>query len=158
MVDENTPDGADNAPPTSGASGAPTPAPGRKMRSLVFFAIVAAVLGTFIVLGRQGRPIDMPGDDVHKLRFTHEGELIGLEGEEGLESAMAPGFVLEKKTIEKRVNARCISCHGDTTTNAETHACKALGTCLTAHHPPKGECIKCHRMPPAPLPPTASTP
>lgn len=135
---------------------APIPArkPGSGKRSILFFVVVGAVLVTFFVLGRQGRPPNMPGNDVHKLRFNLKGELIGLEGEEGLESALAPGFQLDKKAIEKRVNTRCTSCHGDTTVDRATHACAALGTCLPEHHPPKGECIKCHRMPPPPVPTT----
>lgn len=125
-------------------------------RTAVFVAVVGIVLGVFVVLGRQDKPPPMGTSSPHKLRFNLKGDLIGVEGELGLEDALKPGFVLEKKVIEKRVNATCQTCHGAPSMDLSTHPCAGLGKCVPENHPPKTECIKCHRMPPSA--PSASTP
>jgi hypothetical protein len=115
-------------------------------RTVAFLAVVGAVLAIFVVLGMQDAPPKMPSSPPHKLRFNLKGDLIGVEGEAGLEEALAPGFVLEKKVVEKRVNTTCQSCHGAPATDLSTHPCAALHKCIPPNHPPKTECIKCHRM------------
>jgi hypothetical protein len=105
------------------------------------------VLAVFVVLGRQSAPVPMPATAPHKLRFNLKGDLIGVEGEPDLDAALQPGFVLDKKAVEKRVNTTCQTCHGAAGEDLTNHACHAAGRCLPPHHPPKTECIKCHRMP-----------
>jgi len=126
-----------------------TPPPPKNvgLRTALFVAIVGGVLVTFIVLGQQGRPPDMPASTPHKLQLNLKGELVGVVGEAGLEDAMKPGVELDKRATEKRVNTGCTACHGSPGEDPRTHACGTTGRCLPPHHPPKPECIKCHRMP-----------
>ncbi len=114
---------------------------------MIFFVVVGGVLGTFIVLGQQATPPRMPATAPHHLRFNLKGDLVGVEGEAGLDQALQPGFVIEKKTVETRVNTTCQACHGAPGVDLTTHACQQVGRCLPPQHPPKTECIKCHRMP-----------
>ena len=116
-------------------------------RTGAFVVVVGAVLAVFVVLGQQSAPPTMPASSPHKLRFNLKGDLIGVEGEEGLDEALKPGFVLEKKAVEKRVNTTCQSCHGAPAMDLTGHPCVALKKCVPENHPPKTECIKCHRMP-----------
>lgn len=125
----------------------PQPPKHRTARTVAFLAVVGVVLGTFIVLGQQDAPPTMPVSPPHKLRFNLKGDLIGVEGEAGLDDALKPGFVLEKKVVEKRVNATCQTCHGAPSIDLSGHPCVALKKCVPENHPPKTECIKCHRMP-----------
>ena len=134
-------------------SPSPLPSQKRALRTALFFVVVGGVLATFIVLGQQSAPPRMPGTAPHKLRLNLKGELIGVEGEPGLDDALQPGFVLEKKAVEARVNTTCLACHGGPGEDLSKHACVQLGKCLPPHHPPKSECIKCHRMPPPPSAP-----
>ncbi len=134
---------------TDAAAPNPTPPPNRTARTVGFLVVVGLVLGTFIVLGRQDKPPTMPSSSPHKLRFNLKGDLIGVEGEAGLDEALKPGFVLEKKVIETRVNVTCQGCHGTPSMDLASHPCVALRKCVPENHPPKTECIKCHRMAPA---------
>jgi hypothetical protein len=143
-----------DTPPGSEPSSAPSSPPSamlspaqRARRSTLFLLVVGGVLAVFVVLGRQSSPPNMPASSPHKLRFNLKGDLVGVEGEPGLQDALQPGFVLEKKTVEKRVNTTCFACHGAPGLDLTTHACATVGRCLPPHHPPKAECIKCHRMP-----------
>jgi hypothetical protein len=136
----------------SDESPAPVAPQKRAVRTALFALIVGGVLTTFIVLGRQSAPPHMPASAPHKLRLNLKGELIGVEGEAGLDAALQPGFVLEKKAVEARVNKTCLACHGGPGEDLSTHPCTQVGRCLPPHHPPKSECIKCHRMPPPPAP------
>jgi hypothetical protein len=130
----------------------PLPPPKRALRSIVFLVVVGGVLTTFIVLGRQSAPPHMPATSPHRLRLNLKGELVGVEGEAGLDVALQPGFVIEKKAVEARVNKTCLACHGGPGEDLSSHACVQVGRCLPPHHPPKNECIKCHRMPPPATP------
>ncbi len=148
------------APMTDDAPAPLAPAPllpgQRTRRTVIFVLVVGGVLATFFVLGRQSAPPSMPATAPHKLRLNLKGELIGVEGETGLDQALQPGFVLEKKAVEARVNTTCLACHGAPGEDLATHPCRQVGRCLPPHHPPKTECIKCHRMPPPPTPPAAA--
>jgi hypothetical protein len=127
---------------------APAPAPrNTALRTALFFAIVGGVLATFIVLGRQGKPPTMPHTDPHRLQLNLKGELVGVVGEAGLAEAMLPGVELDKRSVEKRVNTSCQTCHGSPGDDPASHACGVAGRCLPKNHPPKPECIKCHRVP-----------
>ncbi len=118
-------------------------------RTAIFVVVVGAVLGTFVFLGGQGRPPTMPRSPQHTLQFNLKGELIGISGEPGLDAASQPGVEVDKKATEARINASCLTCHGTPGVNPDEHPCKTTGRCLPPHHPPKSECIKCHRMTPA---------
>lgn len=135
-----------------------SPAPkNAAVRTAAFVVVVGAVLAVFIVLGQQDAPPSMPSSAPHKLRFNLKGDLIGVEGEPNLEEALKPGFVLEKKAVEKRVNITCQACHGAPSIDLTGHACVALKKCVPENHPPKTECIKCHRMGKDEAPPTTTT-
>jgi cytochrome c553 len=139
----------------SDESPANVPPQKRAARTALFVLIVGGVLATFVVLGQQSAPPRMPATSPHKLRLNLKGELIGVEGEAGLDQALQPGFVLEKKAVEARVNKTCLACHGAPGEDLSNHPCGQIGRCLPPHHPPKTECIKCHRMPPASPPANA---
>ncbi len=117
------------------------------LRSLGFIVVVGAVLATFVYLGQQGRPPSMPATEPHKLQFNLRGELIGVWGEPGIAEAKTSPIEIDKRATEGRVNAGCVACHGGPGQDPKTHACGTAGRCLPPHHPPKAECIKCHRMP-----------
>jgi len=126
------------------------------LRNGLFVVVVGGVLLTFFLLGRQGRPPDMPSTPPHKLQINHNGDLTGFVGEAELDAAAAKS--LDKKAVEKRVNTTCQGCHGNPGDDPRTHACGG-SRCLPANHPPKSECIKCHRMPastPSATPPTST--
>jgi hypothetical protein len=141
---------ADDDGTSAGMSDLPVPPPpaNKTLRSTLFFVVVAGVLAVFVVLGQQSAPPKMPATSPHKLKLNLKGDLIGVEGEAGLDEALQPGFVLEKKAVEARVNKTCLACHGGPGEDLTNHACHQAGRCLPPHHPPKTECIKCHRMPP----------
>ncbi len=126
------------------------------VRTAVFVVVVGLVLGTFVVLGKQDKPPLMPATAPHKLRFNLAGDLIGVMGEPGLGDGME-GVVVEKKAVERRVNTTCQACHGAPAMDLTGHACATVGKCIPEQHPPKMECIKCHRMP-STLPTSTSTP
>jgi cytochrome c553 len=138
---------SEHPPPSEGPAPPALSTAQRARRSALFVVVVGGVLAVFVILGRQSTPPTMPASAPHKLRFNLKGELIGVEGEAGLEAALQPGFVLEKKAVEKRVNTTCLACHGGPGDDLSAHACQTVGRCLPPHHPPKSECIKCHRMP-----------
>lgn len=107
------------------------------LATAAFVLVVGGVVGTFAFLGTQDRPPPMPpGAPHHQLRFNLKGQLIGVESEPPVDvSAPAPpGFVYEEKAVTQRINAGCQACHG------------SPGQGLPEHHPPKTECIKCHRQ------------
>lgn len=128
------------------------PAPAAKsttLRTLLFVVVVGGVLGTFFVLGQQGHPPLMPATEQHKLMINPKGQLVGFVGEPDVDAALAKEF--DQKAVEKRVNTTCQSCHGSPGDDPRVHAC-GQSRCLPKNHPPKSECIKCHRMPPATSP------
>jgi hypothetical protein len=124
----------------------------RGLKTIGFFAILAGVLGLFSYLSTLEAPPNLPSDDIHKLRFNNDVELIGLGvGELPTVDAEGKPLSLEKKAIETRVNTTCAACHGTPQMlidgTSESHACHSTpGKCLPEHHPPKETCIKCHRM------------
>jgi hypothetical protein len=127
----------------------------KALKSAGFFGVIAVVVGVFAYLSSLDHPPDLPGDAVHKFRFNVEGQLIGLASEaEGDAPEVAhTGLDLDKKGIEKRVNALCATCHGkpfdDETKqpiDLTSHSCQGYGICVpVGNHPPKNTCIKCHR-------------
>ena len=131
----------------------PSPAKGGPslVKTAAFAAILVVVVGLFYFLSTLDAPPNLPRDDVHKLRFNNDSELIGLgPGELPTVDAAGNTLSLEKKAIEKRVNLQCASCHGAPGLDMTTHACNQLsGRCIPEHHPPKETCIKCHRMGPS---------
>lgn len=100
--------------------------------TIAFVMVVGGVLITFAFLGSQGGPPPMTPGPHHKLRFDLNNDLIGVETDAPLDLLNLPK-VTDKRAIEKRVNEGCRQCHAQ----------------LPPHHPPKTECIKCHRMAPA---------
>lgn len=121
----------------------------RTKRTAVFVIVVGGVLAAFGYLGSQDRPPPMGPEPHHKLRLNLKGELIGVESDPPVDPAhatAAKGFVTDKRTVEKRVNESCQACHGVAGENLSQHRCaQPGGRCLGEHHPPKPECIKCHR-------------
>lgn len=126
---------------------APSPKKNAGSRTVGFVVVVGVVLATFVYLGQQGRPPSMPSTEPHKLQFNLRGELIGVSGEPGMQAAKTSPIEIDKRATEARVNAGCVVCHGNAGQDPRTHACGTSGRCLPPHHPPKSECIKCHRMP-----------
>ncbi len=103
--------------------------------TVAFVMVVGGVLITFAFLGSQGGPRPMTPGPHHKLRFDLNNDLVGVETDPPLDVLNLPK-VTDKRAIEKRVNEGCRQCHAQ----------------LPEHHPPKNECIKCHRMAPANAP------
>lgn len=140
---------SEQAEPEAGASAAES---GKALKSLVFFGILAAVVGIFAYLSSLQAPPDLPADGIHKFRFNTEGELVGLAIEADADAPLvehSAGLEYDKKGIEKRVNARCASCHGAPSLGDLTgHACHQGPGCIPEKHPPKDSCIKCHRHAP----------
>lgn len=97
--------------------------------TVAFVMVVGGVLVTFAFLGSQGGPPPMTGGAHHTLRFDLNKDLIGVETDPVVDLLNLPK-VTDKREIEKRVNEGCRQCHAQ----------------LPEHHPPKTECIKCHRM------------
>lgn len=97
--------------------------------TLIFVAVVGGVLVTFTYLGSQDGPPAMTQGPHHKLRFDLKNELIGVETDPPVDLLKLPP-ITDKKAVETRINQGCTSCHAK----------------LPEHHPPKTECIKCHRM------------
>ncbi len=118
----------------------------KAIASIVFFVVMGGVLTTFIILGAQGHPPDMPkGTAPHTLRFNLKNELIGVETDPAVDlaaPASTPGFVYDKKAVEEHINSGCISCHAV----CSDPPVPGAAPCRGRHHPPKTECIKCHRM------------
>lgn len=111
--------------------------------TVAFVVVVGGVVGTFAFLGTQDRPPPMPAAGPHhQLRFNLKNELIGVETDPPVDvtAPSAPGFVYDEKAVTQRINAGCRACHG------------GPGQGLPEHHPPKSECIKCHRQPPRTAP------
>lgn len=102
------------------------------LATVAFVMVVGGVLITFTYLGSQGGPPPMATGPHHKLRFDLNKDLIGVETDPVVDLMSLPK-VTDKKAIEQRINTGCTQCHAK----------------LPAHHPPKTECIKCHRMAPA---------
>jgi hypothetical protein len=103
--------------------------------TIAFVMVVGGVLLTFTFLGSQGGPPPMAGGAQHRLRFDLNKDLIGVETDPPVDLLNLPK-ITDKKAVEKRVNEGCRQCHVQ----------------LPEHHPPKTECIKCHRMAPADAP------
>lgn len=122
------------------------------MATALFVAVVGGVVATFAILGTQGRPPSMPTGPQHTLRFNLKGELIGVEADPPVDPVAASGqagFVYDRKATEARVNTSCQACHGAPGVDLSGHPCAQAdptGKCVPVHHPPKLECIKCHRM------------
>lgn len=124
----------------------------QSMATAIFLAVVAGVVAVFAILGAQGRPPYMAAGPQHTLRFNLKGELIGVESDPPVDPVAASGqggFVYDRKATEARVNTGCQACHGRPAADLSAHPCVQVGRCIPPHHPPKLECIKCHRMPPA---------
>lgn len=126
------------------------------LRTVITFGSIVAVVGVLSYLSTLDAPPNLPANEVHKFRFNTNGELVGLASEAAPDEpavAHASGLKYDKKGIEKRVSAQCITCHGapvDPETkqpmDLSSHACVGLGKCVpVGNHPPKNECIKCHR-------------
>lgn len=116
--------------------------------NVAFGVVVLGVVGTFVVLGLQARPPAMPGGPQHQLRFNLKGQLIGLETDppvDPLRATTDAGFSYDLKAVERRINSTCQACHGAPGEDLSQHGCAQLGGCIPPHHPPKTECIKCHR-------------
>lgn len=132
-----------------GATGAPTGAGGNKaLKSALFAAVLVGVVGVFAYLSSLDAPPDLPADGIHKFRFNTNGELVGLAIEASADAPLvehASGLEYDKKGIEKRVNNRCIDCHGAPGLDLTSHACLQGPGCVPPKHPPKDTCIKCHR-------------
>ena len=104
------------------------------LKTIAFVGVMGGVLGTFAYLGgREGPPPMAPGP-MHKLRFDLNQQLIGVETDPVVDLLKLPGNdqPYDKRAAEKRINQGCVACHSS----------------LPPHHPPKTECIKCHRMAP----------
>jgi cytochrome c553 len=119
-----------------------------RVRNTVLFALgLGGVLAIFAVLSLQDPPVNMPSNPVHRLRFNTQGDLMGLDGAD-VEAAIASGIRPEKKAMEAQVNVSCMACHGPAAEPTPVgHACQPQNICVPTKHPPKNECIKCHRMP-----------
>jgi hypothetical protein len=127
-----------------------------------FVVVVGGVLALFIALSMLGtHPPDMPSSTPqHVLRFNLKNDLIGLESDPPIDLTAAsaqPGFQYDKKAVEEHINTQCAACHatcnepleGTPTTPLESRGAGDLThRCRGEHHPPKTECIKCHRMAP----------
>jgi hypothetical protein len=131
----------------------------RMLGTLGFVVVLTLVLGVFVWLSNQEGPPRMPASDVHVLKFTNTGELVGLAGEPNLDD-MLSGQVKVDKELQKqnviRVNNQCMACHSAASVpTPPDHLCRtqvrsngAVGICMPeVKHPPKDDCIKCHRMP-----------
>lgn len=119
--------------------------------TLGFGAFVAVVLGTFIYLGDQGHPPDMPASAQHRLRFNLKNELVGVESDPPMDlaAARAEGSKYDERGAARKISLGCTACHGALASDQPAVACPNTGApCLGEHHPPKSECIKCHRMAP----------
>ncbi len=119
------------------------------MRTAIFAVVIGGVLTAFAYLGAQDKPPPMGQEPHHQLRLNLKGELIGVESDPPVDPAQATaakGFVTDKRTMERRVNQGCQACHGVAGEDLTGHRCAQRGgRCLGEHHPPKPECIKCHR-------------
>jgi hypothetical protein len=106
----------------------------KQLKTLVFVVVVGGVLALFAYLGSQEGARRMPTGPMHKLRFDLNGQLLGTETDPvvDLQKPLPEGFKHDKRAVEKRINGGCVQCHA----------------ALPEHHPPKLECIKCHRMAP----------
>jgi hypothetical protein len=119
--------------------------------TLAFVLVIGGVVATFALLGTADRPPPMAGGPQHELRFSLKGELLGVETDPPVDPAApaaSAGFSTDLKAVEKRINTGCQACHGAPGQDLSTHACQRGGRCLPPTHPPKTECIKCHRMAP----------
>lgn len=131
------------------------------LKTVLFFLVVGGVIAGFAYLSSLGGAPPMKPLPQHRFRFNTKGELVGLMSDK--EAALGPqlpvaGVKFELKETEKRINQTCLACHGafpgwtgpgadQTPFDPRSHAC-AQGPmpCLPEHHPPKLECIKCHRV------------
>ena len=129
----------------------PPPAANRALIGTLGFGVVmAVVLGGFAYLGSQEGPPHMPASPEHRLRIDLNGNLIGLDTDPNIEEALRHAGEVDVRSVEKRINTGCQACHGATGIDLTSHPCRTgAGRCLGEHHPPKLECIKCHRMAPS---------
>lgn len=136
------------------ANGAVKTPKNKTLSTIAFVALIAGILGFFTFLSKQDPPPAMPQHlPQHQLKFDLKGQLIGVASEQNLptEAELAAGTATtgttyDLKAVEKRINQGCQACHGAPNMDLSTHACKTgAGPCIPAHHPPKVECIKCHR-------------
>jgi len=128
------------------------------VKTAVFVALIATVLGVFFYLSSLDKPPTMPNNEVHKLRFDAKGRFMGLDMDipKEVQSAVVEGSKYDKKAVEKTVHARCKSCHGsvpEAGEKLESRVCTQMGApCMPLHHPPKEACLKCHRTGPKAYP------
>ena len=146
--------------PTSPTTDNPAPAAkdNRHIKTAIFVGILVGVVGVFQALNVYADPPpDMPGDLPHTLMLNNQNALIGVGDPAAWPTHDANGkeYPLDKKSIERRVNLSCTTCHGapaglrDEEFSNKT-VCAVPNKCLPTHetHPQKSTCIKCHRMPP----------
>lgn len=138
------------------------PAKKKGLATVGFVAVVGGVIALFAYLSSLGGAPPMSPLPQHKLRFDTAGNLVGLmsdpEAAQGPQPPV-PGMKPDLKATERAINQTCQQCHGafpgftgkDATQppfDPKTHACASgVAPCLPEHHPPKTECIKCHRVP-----------
>jgi hypothetical protein len=129
--------------------------------TIVFLVVVGGVVALFAYLSSLGGAPPMKPLPQHTLRFDTAGGLVGLMSDpEAAQGPQPPVHGLALKEVEKAVNQTCQQCHGafpgftgkDGTQppfDPKTHPCSSgAAPCLPDHHPPKTECIKCHRAGP----------
>ncbi len=122
------------------------------VKTLLFVAVMAVVLGLFFYLSSLDRPPHMPAGITHTLRINTQSKLIGLGPEKvdprtGRPTNVDESVQYDEKMVENRVNATCTQCHGVPAQDNADHPCQQrTGKCVPEHHPPKLTCIKCHRQ------------
>lgn len=160
-------DASTDTSPTTETPPPPAPNDKRHVKTAIFVAILVGVVAVFQALNVYADPPpDLPANDVHKLMFNTQNALIGLGDPSAWPTHDANGkaYPLDKKSIERRVNLTCASCHGapaglrDEDFSAK-NICAVPDKCLLNHetHPQKSTCIKCHRMPPKGTPTATGT-
>ena len=123
-------------------------AQGKMIRTVGFLAVVGVVLGVFVFLSTRDAPPDLPKDKTHSFRFDVQQRLIGLKSDPPDDRTKVEGVEYDLKSVEKRINTTCKSCHGVyPQIDPVPRKCEQMNApCLPANHPPKETCIKCHRV------------
>jgi hypothetical protein len=140
-------DPQENATASSSADSGPSQ---KGAKNAMFLAVIGGILGLFFFLSSFDGPPHLPTDANHRLKFNLDGDLLGLEimNEENGTDENGEPLKKDKKSIERRTNLQCATCHGTSgiDTDLTNHPCHQLSKrCLPDTHPPKSTCIKCHR-------------